>query len=59
LGEVYKPEDLVHKREKPVSDLLPTLQPARVDGLLREIELLKVEIVKIKRILRENGIMID
>ena len=58
MGEVFKPEDLVHKREKSVSDLLPTLQPARLDGLLREIELLKAEIVQIKRILRENGITI-
>ena len=64
MGEVYRPEDIKYRREKPVSDLKPKpipqpTTPANLEALLQEIESMKVEITKIKLALRAHGIGID
>ena len=52
MGEVYGPEDVVHRNEKPVSDLPPAsmpqpLTPIRLEEIRRDIESIKVEIAKL------------
>jgi hypothetical protein len=64
LGEVYRPENVVHGKEKPVPGLIPTpipqpITPTRLEELSRDIESIKVELAKIKLALRANGIAIE
>jgi hypothetical protein len=61
LGEVYKPEDLVSGKKKP-SDLSPLpigITPTTLQNVIREVELLKAEVNKIKKVLRANGKLIE
>ena len=64
MGKVYRPEDIIHRRGKPASDLTPKpipqpVTPTGLDAILRDIESMKVEIAKIKRALRAHGIAIE
>lgn len=64
MGEVYRPEDILGKGEKPVPDLPPRpiprpIPPAGLEAVLREIESMKVEIARIKRALRAHGIPVE
>lgn len=64
MGEIRKPEDLISRRGKPVPDLTPGLipqpiTPTSLEAILREIESMKAEIAKIKRVLRTHGIAIE
>lgn len=61
VGEVYKPEDVISRKRKS-SDLSPGLSeitPITLHDVLREIELLKTEVKKIKQVLRSNGIVVE
>ena len=61
MGEIYKPEDIVGRRKKP-SDLSPNLKevtPTVLQDVLREIRLLRLEVNKIKQVLRANNIAIE
>jgi hypothetical protein len=61
VGEIYKPEDIVGRRKKP-SDLSPNLKgvtPTVLQDVLREIRLLRLEVNKIKQVLRANNIAIE
>ena len=61
MGEVYRPEDLVGGKRKP-SDLSPGLSgitPTTLQDVIREIRLLKIEVNKIKQVLRTNGLGIE
>jgi hypothetical protein len=61
LGEVYRPEDLVSKKKKP-SDISPWpsgITPTTMQDVIQEIRLLKVEVNKIKQVLRANGKVIE
>lgn len=61
MGEVYKPEDVISRKRKS-SDLSPGLSeitPITLHDVLREIELLKTEVKKIKQVLRSNGIVVE
>ncbi|MFQ6074756.1 MAG: hypothetical protein ACE5Z5_01295 [Candidatus Bathyarchaeia archaeon] len=64
MGEVYKPEDILRRGEKPVPDLPPRpiprpITPTSLEAILREIESMRIEIAKIKRALRAHGITIE
>lgn len=64
LGEVYRPEDVMHRREKPVPDLIPKpipqpITPTSLEEISRDIESIKVEVAKIKLTLRAHGIAIE
>jgi len=64
VGEVYRPEDVAQRRERPVSDLTPgslpqPMTPTSLEAILRDIEVLKDEIAKIKLALRAHGITAD
>jgi hypothetical protein len=64
VGEVYGPEDVVHRNGKPVPDLPPAsmpqpLTPIRLEEIRRDIESIKVEIAKIKLALKAHGITIE
>lgn len=61
MGEVYKPEDLVDRKKKP-SDLSPGLDritPTTLQDVIREIRLLKIEVRKIKQVLKDKGILVE
>ncbi len=61
MGEIYKPEDIVGRRKK-LSDLSPNLKevtPTVLQDVLREIRLLRLEVNKIKQVLRANNIAIE
>ena len=61
MGEVYRPEDLVGKKKKP-SDISPWpsgITPTTLQDVVQEIRLLKVEVNKIKQVLRANGKVIE
>jgi len=61
VGEVYRPEDLGGGKRKP-SDLSPGLSgiaPTTLQDVIREIRLLKIEVKKIKQVLKSNGIVIE
>ena len=74
MGEVYGPEDVVHRNGKPVPDLPPAsmpqpLTPIRleetrkdiesIEEIRRDIESIKVEIAKIKLALKAHSIAIE
>ena len=74
MGEVYGPEDVVHRNGKSVSDLpsasMPQpLTPIRleeirrdiesIEEIRRDIESIKAEIAKIKLALKAHGIAIE
>ena len=64
MGEVYRPEDIIHERRKSVHDLAPKLIPQPVtpnnlDDILRDMESMKDEIAKIKQALRAHGIVLN
>ena len=64
MGEVYRPEDIVHRRGKSVHDLTPRpipqpIMPTSIDATSQDIESIKVEIAKIKQALRAHGIAIE
>ena len=61
MGEVFRPEDIIRKKERPVPDLTPRPipQPASLEAILREIQSMKIEITKIKLALRAHGIAIE
>jgi hypothetical protein len=64
VGKVYGPEDVVHRKGKPVPDLTPApmpqpLTPIRLEEIRRDIESIKVEIAKIKLALKAHGIAIE
>jgi len=61
MGEVFKPEDIILKKEWPIPDLTPRPipQPASLETIQREIESMKAEITKIKQILRAHGISVE
>jgi hypothetical protein len=64
VGEVYGPEDVVHRNGKPVPDLPPAsmpqpLTPIRLEEIRRDIESIKVEIAKIKLALKAHSIAIE
>jgi hypothetical protein len=65
LGEVYRPEDVVSRRRgKPISDLTPTpvpepIIPISLEHVIQEIKSMKVEIAKIKNVLRAHGIPVE
>ena len=64
LGEVYRPEDVVRRRRKPVPNLTPKptpqpITPTSLEEISREIELIKVEVAKIKLALRAHGVAIE
>jgi len=61
MGEVYKPEDVIAPKRK-ASDLSPGLgeiTSSNLHDIIREIEILKTEVKKIKQVLRSNGIFVD
>ena len=61
MGEVYRPEDLTSGKRKS-SDLSPGLggiTPTTMQDVIREIRLLKIEVKKIKQVLRTNGIVVE
>ena len=61
LVEVYRPEDVVGGKKKP-SDLSPGLRgitPTTLQDVIREIRLLKIEVNKIKQVLRAKGIVLE
>ena len=63
MGEVRRPEDIIHRRGKPSPDLTPRSIPqpiisSSLEDVIREIKSLRAEIAKIKRALRANGIAI-
>ena len=63
MGEVYRPEDFLRRREGKGRDLgpkdlpMPTPTPT-LDELIREVKALKSEVEKIKNVLKINGISI-
>ena len=62
MGEVYKPEDIVRKKERTSTDLGPgsTPQPQiipNLNDLVREVQELRTEIEQIKIALRKKGII--
>jgi hypothetical protein len=64
VGKVYGPEDVVHRKGKPVPDLTPAptpqpITPIRLEEIRRNIESIKVEIAKIKLALNAHGIAIE
>ena len=64
MGKVYGPEDVVHRKGKPVPDLthapMPQpITPIRLKEIRRDIESIKVEIAKIKLALKAHGIAIE
>ena len=64
MGEVRRLEDITRRRGKPVPDLTPRpiprpITPTSIEDILRNIESMKVEIAKIKRALRTQGIVIE
>ena len=61
MGEVYRPEDIVRGKKRS-SDLSPNLKgiiPTALQDVISEVRLLRVEVNKIKQVLRTNGITID
>lgn len=64
MGEIYKPEDFKGKKLPHIPDIKPT-SPQRpppsigYEALLEEIRSIKMEIEKIKKVLRTHGIPID
>lgn len=58
MGEVYKPNDIIGKKKKPtdLSTWPNGIVPSTLQDVIREINLLKAEINKIKQILRANNI---
>ena len=61
MGEVYKPEDLVGGKRK-TSDLSPGLNgidPTTLQEIIQEIRFLKIELKKIKNVLRAKGIILE
>jgi hypothetical protein len=64
MGQVYRPEDIVRKRERRIPDLTPTplptpTTPTGLEALLQETQSMKLEIMKIKQALRKHGISIE
>ena len=64
MGDIRRPEDITRRRGKPSHDVTPKpiprpITPRSIEDLLREMELLKAEIVKIKSALRAHGIPIQ
>jgi hypothetical protein len=61
MGEVFKPEDIILKKERHIPDLTPRPipQPASLETIQREIESMKAEITKIKQTLRAHGISVE
>ena len=64
LGEVRRPEDIVHRRGQPSPDLTPKpipwpIIPSSLADVIREIKSLRAEIAKIKRAFRTHGIAIE
>ena len=61
LGEVYRPEDLVGGNRK-TSDLSPGLSgitPTTLQEIIQDIRLLKIELNKIKQVLKTKGIIVE
>jgi len=63
LGEVYKPEDIIHRKERGIPDLGPEIpsKPATPTGLgdlVREVRELRAEVEKIKGALKAKGILV-
>ena len=61
MGEVYKPEDIISGKKRS-SDLSPNLNnvtPSGFHDVIRELNLLRAEVNKIKQVLRAHGIAID
>jgi hypothetical protein len=63
MGEVYRPEDVIHRRERGVSDLGPgnipkPSTPTDLGNLLQEVRELRIEVEKIKQALKSEGIII-
>ncbi|WP_455364990.1 hypothetical protein [[Eubacterium] cellulosolvens] len=61
MGEVYRPEDLRKKRER-IPDLGPEpfpkpLTPLNLEDLAKEVRELRIEIERIKRVLKEKGVL--
>ena len=64
MGEVRRPEDIVHRRGKPSPDLTPRpiprpITPSSLEEVMREIKSLSAEVAKIKKVLRAHGIAIE
>ncbi len=64
MGEVYRPEDFLRKRERKGRDLGPKDIPmpavtSSLDELIREVKELKSEVEKIKKALKIRGISIQ
>lgn len=64
MGEVRRPEDVIHGKRELSTDLTPRpiprpIYPDSFDEVKREIKFLRIEIVKIKRALRAQGIAIE
>jgi hypothetical protein len=59
LGEVYKPEDVIKRKRKNsvLSPGLGNVPPNNLQDVMREVRLLKIEVEKIKRSLKSNGIV--
>ena len=64
MGEIRRPEDIVHRRGKPSPDLTPRpiprpITPISLEEVIREIKSLSAEVIKIKKGLRAHGIAIE
>ena len=64
MGEVYRPEDIVRRKDSSERDLTPKPIPRRSipsswESVLSEIKSLKLEIIKIKQVLRAHGIAVE
>ncbi len=61
MGEVYKPEDFLRKRERKGRDLGPRdipmpATPTSLGDLVQEVRELRTEVEKIKKALKSKGI---
>ena len=64
MGEVYRPDDVTALRDGHVRDLTPTSLPllslkVNLETILREIEVMKKDIILIKQALKSHGINVE
>ena len=61
MGKVYRPEDIVSgkKRSTDLSPNLNGIPHTSMQNVIAEIKLLRVEVNKIKQVLRTKGITIE
>ena len=61
MGEVRKPESMIHRRPRsqtPDIPHIPSIGP-NLEDIIQEIQTLKTEILKIKQAMKSHGISID